>query len=138
MSVYTGIRFKGVVNKEYRSTFKDIAVDGRWEIYAFEPFSSFYEENYSSSICINGSPFVYGVWEDDKDFRGEWDTETGYWCFQTIINHADDIIEDFIKLLPELMESLEYLEIWCEIYERSDIYIMEDGKIIYDTSKNYK
>lgn len=138
MSLYTGIRFKGVVNKDYRSTFKDIALYGIWEIYDFEPFTSFWRDNdRHAAIRIKGAPFLWSKWEKCDDFKEGWDTESGYWSFQTMVNHGEELIDDFMNLLPELMESVEYLEILCECEDRSSIYKMQDGKLIHCGYKNY-
>lgn len=143
MSVYSSIRFKGIVKKEYRSTFKDIALNGKWEIYAFQPFLNYIENDRYSRIPCGFIGCVPKSWEDEygnatDGFETQWNEDTGYWAFQCSLNKGDDVIDDFIDILPELMETIEHCEVMCELWTNSVFYdINKYGAIILDKTIKY-
>lgn len=157
MGMYTGVRFKGVVKEEFRKDFEAIALRGEWENSAVEKFKKFSRFDRSSLIPRGSLAYMPDSWEkyyinekgekeidfadyyklvDTDGFDRTWNEDTGYWSFQCSLKNYSDEIEEFIKLLPYFIESIEHLETYYEEDQYSIKYELKDGKI--NNGENFK
>lgn len=113
MGMYTGLRFKGVVKKQFRKTFDSIAMSGDWENSDDAKFKEF--GNYDRASFIPLGRLCYMPWDDnDKEFERSYDEKTGRWVFQCSLKNYSETIEVFLELVPYFMESVEFCEVLYE------------------------
>ena len=114
MGMYTGLRFKGTVKKEFRDKFEDIAMYGNWEESNDIVFSTF-GENYRAQFIPRGTLcYMPKEWEiesidgkytiDTDGFNRTYDKETGRWSFQCSLKNYERTIEDFLDMVPYFVE----------------------------------
>lgn len=142
MGMYTGLRFKGTVKKEFRDTFEDIALNGSWEDSDDREFWMFGSNNWRASFIPCGSlcymPNSWEKYENDEYWNGiatdgfgrTYNKETGYWTFQCSLKNYEDTIEEFLELLPYFIESVEHVEVFYEEWDYSTKYELVGGKMI--------
>jgi hypothetical protein len=131
MGMYTGIIFKGIIKKELRKDFKDIAEYGKWEesndkiLYNFSKISR-YRDIPCGALC-----YMPESWDEDVNSKNKkYDINTGFWSFKCSLKNYDYTIEEFFKIIPHFTEYLIYLEYLYEDWEESKYYKLEDNKII--------
>ena len=151
MGMYTGLRFKGVVKKELRCGFKDIALKGDWELHADIKFKSFGQEfDRAGFIPCGALAYMPDEWEKDyindqgereiefatyykqvatDGFDRYYNEETGEWVFQCSLKNYESEIENFLLLLPYFIESIEHCEYFYEEDIWSQKYELIDGKV---------
>ena len=150
MGMYTGIRFKGYVKKEFRDTFEDIAMKGDWDKSNDEVFSNFGKLGRSGFIPCGSLSYMPDKWETDyineqgekeidfanyykqvatDGFKRSYNKETGYWTFQCSLKNYEDEIEQWFEILPYFIESIEHLEYFYEEWNYSSRYDFVDNKI---------
>ena len=146
MGMYTGIRFKGIVKPQLRKGFDIIAIDGDWELHEDEKFQEFSKISRASFIPCGSLAYMPNEWGQDMifdenhnytgdapdtdGFERTYDEQTGRWTFQCSLKNYDDTIEEFFKLLPYFIESIEHLEYLYEEWETSIMYELSGGKIV--------
>lgn len=136
MSVYTTIRCKCIVAKEYRELMAEVLEN---------PYSNImFEDRVINTImeaAIRFTNYFFGGSDDFKDGDGhftwqepidfKYDRVTGEWYFMTEVNHLDDEEQMFFELfVPRYIEKVEFYESYIEFIH--DAY--EDGKN-YDVSR---
>ena len=129
MGMYTGLRFKGVVKKEFRESFEDIALEGMWEESSDEKFLEFSRDDRASFIPCGGLCYMPNTWHDDDKIEREYDKNTGYWQFQCSLKNYGDTIENFLKLVPYFIESVEYCEVFYEEWSHSSKYELIENEM---------
>lgn len=137
--MYTGIRFKGYVKKQFRENFEPIAICGDWKSSEDIIFSDFGHLERSHMIPCGALCYMPSVWRrydfysdewvDIDGFERTWDKETGYWTFQCSLKNYLYEIEQFISMIPYFIEKLEHLEYFYEEFDYSVEYRLEDNKI---------
>ena len=148
MGMYTGIRFKGYIKPEFRENFELIALDGDWKESSDEIFKKYGEYSRASFIPCGALSYMPDEWETDPrnyeysqatdGFKRSYNNETGYWTFQCSLKNYDDTIEEFFKLLPYFIKSIEHLEYFYEEWDYSTQYNLIDGKIVEINDKFIK
>lgn len=135
MGMYTGLRFKGIVKEQFRDEFKDIALKGEWEKAKDIKLNNF--SNIDRAFLIpNGSlAYMPGDWEEiDRSatdgFVRKYDKNTGYWSFQCSLKNYEGTIEEFFKLVPYFIDSVEHAEVYYEEWAYSKKYELRDGVMI--------
>ena len=127
MGLYTGIRFKGRVKEELREGFEIIALEGKWDEHWYEPCVEFGGKSRASFIPMGRLCYMPKEWHNDDLFDLAYNAPTGKWTFKCSLKNYDNTIEHFLELLPDIMESVGYLEIRPEDSETSSAYEMVDG-----------
>lgn len=148
MGMYTGVRFKGYVKPGFRSKFENIALNGEWFNNSDYVFNNFGYFGRSSFIPCGSLSYMPNEWEtydstlrryssewynsakDTDGFERTWDAETGYWTFQCSLKNYENEIEEWFKILPYFIESIEHLEYYYEEWTYSRKYDLVDGKIM--------
>ena len=151
MGMYTGIRFKGIVKKEFRSEFERIAYGGEWDEHSDEKFIEFSKVDRAGFIPCGMSCYMPDEWEKDyinskgekeidfanyykqvatDGFNRTYDENTGYWSFQCSLKNYSGTIESFFELLPYFIESIEHLEYFYEEWQYSEKYELINGEVI--------
>lgn len=138
MGMYTGLRFKGYVKPEFREEFKrftDMSLD--WQERKWDKFSDPVLQNYSkieraSFIPYGALAYMPDDWQTNTDEYGDGDAtdgfertfnpETGYWTFQCSLKNYSDTIEEFFKIIPHFIESVEHAEVFYEVWDWSEKY----------------
>ena len=152
--MYTGLRFKGIVKKQFRADFKPVAMAGEWNSNPDERLLSFGKNSRSGFIPCGGlaymprqwetKPYDYGCGAATDGFDRTWNEDTGYWTFQCSLKEHKTI-DAFLKLLPYFIESVQHCEVfyeqwdWSEKWELiNDQMVMTDDKFIkYNDYKLY-
>lgn len=150
MGMYTGIRFKGYVKKEFRDTFEDIAMKGDWDKSDDEVFLAFSKISRATFIPCGSLAYMPDEWETDyineqgekeidfanyykqvatDGFKRSYDKETGYWTFQCSLKNYESTIQEWFYILPYFIESIEHLEVFYEEWAYSRRYDFVDGQI---------
>jgi hypothetical protein len=143
MGMYTGLRCKCIVKKEFRPMIKSLMkdeVDGllSWKIvadaYGYDFVKQYADYSRSSFIPFGSLVYMPDSWEVDNKatdgFERQFDEETGYWAFQCSLKNYDDTIEVFIDLiLNNIAEKIIHLETYYEECVYSEKWNFIDGKI---------
>lgn len=140
MGMYTGLRFKGIVKEEFRNEFADIALNGSWEESNNEVFKQFGSVSRASFIPCGALAYMPDEWETepfDERYNGTptdgfdrtYDKESGRWTFQCSLKNYEDIIEEFLKIVPYFIEEVEHVEVFYEEWRYSERYELVDGKM---------
>lgn len=148
MGMYTGLRFKGTVKKEFRDKFKDIAMYGNWEESDDIVFRTF-GENYRAPFIPRGALcYMPEEWEiesidgkyriDADGFNRTYDKENGRWTFQCSLKNYDHTIEDFLNMIPYFVEDVEHAEVLYEEWDCSEKWELIDGKMVMTDDKFVK
>lgn len=145
MGMYTGLRAKVIIKKEYRDIINQLMNEGkRWENLRNAPE---FVETYSRYSRANFVPFgalcympdswekaPYNQWNEGvatQGFEASFNNETGYWSFQCSLKNYDKTIEYFFEnVLSEIIENVIHLEYFYEEWENSAFYELIDGAII--------
>lgn len=135
MGMYTGIRFRGYVKKEYRNKFENIALKGQWVESDIPQFKKFGQDVWRSSFIPCGA-LMYMPWErEEKEYKKSFNKETGLWVFQCSLKNYENEINTFFDLIPFFMETAE-IEVYYEEWVSSLRYELRDGKVSI-TDSNY-
>jgi len=149
MGMYTGIRFKGYIKPEYRSTFEPIAMRGDWVNSKDTTFSEFGMLRRARHIPCGPLEYMPSEWEvkssDEKHsfpisrategFERTWDEVSGYWVFQTSLKNYEGEIESWLNILPYFIEEICHLEIYYELWEYSQRYTLICNEVILQDEK---
>lgn len=149
MGMYTGVRFKGTVKKEFRNEFEDIALNGNWEESNDNVFKQFGGVSRASFIPCGALAYMPDEWEEepfDKYYNGTptdgfdrtYDKETGRWTFQCSLKNYDYTIEEFFKIVPYFIEEIEHAEVYYEEWSHSVKLELVNGKMEMTNDKFIK
>jgi len=155
MGMYTGIRFKGYVKKEFRDSFEDIALQGDWNKSNDCVFNKFGQIGRSGFIpcgslsympdeweiydeTLKGTDKYYGSAKDTDGFERIWNKENGYWSFQCSLKNYESEIEFWFDIVPYFIEKIEHLEYFYEEWNYSEQYDLVDGEIVMVNEKFIK
>jgi len=134
MGMYTGLRFKGIVKKEFRKDFKDIAMNGEWDNSKDKRFADFGKVSRASFIPCGVLTYMPNEWENDG-FEQTYNEESGFWSFQCSLKNYEDTIEEFLALVPYFIESVEHCEVFYEEWIYSEKYEMVGNIIVLTNDK---
>lgn len=130
MGMYTGLRFKGIVKKEFIKEIAQIRLNGEWENSNNKVLRGFSKISRYRDIPCGALCYMPNEWDNDINFKSRYDIKTGFWSFQCSLKNYDYTIEEFFKIIPCFTECLIHLECLYEDWEESMFYILEDNKII--------
>jgi hypothetical protein len=131
MGNYTGLRFKGVIKKEFRKDFEPIAMEGAWDVAIKDSkFLDFSCDFRASFIPCGALCYMPGSWETDDVIERTYDQNTGLWTFQCSLKNYGETIENFLEMVPYFIESVEYCEVLYEEWSHSARYELVKGKMI--------
>lgn len=144
MGMYTGLRFSGIVKKEYREDIRKITEGARWEECENEMLNRFRLTDRSNFIPNGALCYMPMEWEDpnaladaEYDFNNRINMETGLWNFQCSLKNYSNTIEIFLKYVAaEICEAVNHAEVFYEEDEYSTFYKFEpecevvDGKAV--------
>ena len=144
--MYTGLRFKGVVKKEFRYNFEKIAMNGAWEDSNDEVFKGFSKISRAMFIPCGALSYMPDEWETEPfdeyrngkptdGFDRTYNRETGRWTFQCSLKNYDDTIGKFLEIVPYFIEEVEHAEVFYEECRYSKRYELVDEKIIMTDDK---
>lgn len=146
MGMYTGLRFKGIVKKEFRSEFEDIALYGSWEESNNSVFKQFASDPRAGFIPCGVLAYMPYEWETkpyDEYYNGTptdgfnrtYDENTGRWTFQCSLKNYCDTIEEFLKIVPYFIEEVEHAEVYYEEWCYSQRYELINGEMKMTNNK---
>lgn len=125
MSLYTAIRFRGIVKPEFRDIFEPIALHGKWKESPDDVLRDFGECNRSASYIPCASACIIDRWQKEP-WKTGYSKETGEWVFEVDINTYSLPVCDFEdEIIPYLMESVEHYEVWHELWTEDKNYTEE-------------
>lgn len=141
MGMYTGLRFKGTVKKEFRSEFENIALNGDWEESDNEVFKGFGGVSRARFIPCGALSYMPDEWETapyDKYHNGTptdgfdrtYDKESGRWTFQCSLKNYDNTIGEFFGIVPYFIEEVEHAEVYYEEWRYSERYELINGEML--------
>jgi hypothetical protein len=129
MGMYTGLRFKGIIKKEFIKEIAKIRLNGEWENSNDKVLRGFSKISRYRDIPCGALSYMPDEWDDDVNFY-KFDINTRFWAFQCSLKNYDYTIEEFFKIIPYFTEYLIHLEKFYEDWEEPEFYILEDNKII--------
>lgn len=144
MGMYTGLRIKVTVKKEFVSMINKINNGENWESFSTEfPFIKNFSLKERSGFIPHGVLcYMPSYWENNcyKDgFNTTIDLKTGKWSFQCSLKNYDKEIEQFFnEVLCVIVSDTEHIEYLYELWDKSKFYKLINGKIteIKDEIKN--
>ena len=145
MGMYTGLRFKGTVKKEFRDKFEDIAMHGNWAESDDYMFHAFSDNSRASFIPRGALCYMPEEWEiesidgryriDADGFGRTYDKESGRWTFQCSLKNYERTIEEFLDMVPYFVEDVEHAEVFYEEWDYSEKWELIDGKMVMTNDK---
>lgn len=149
MGMYTGIRFKGYIKPEFRSTFEPIVKGGAWENSNDAVLSEFGKLRRARYIPCGSLEYMPSEWEEEindnkyphpvrratEGFERTWDVTSGYWAFQASLKNYEGEIESWLDILPHFVEEIVHLEIFYEQWEYSQRYALVRNTVILMNDK---
>ena len=143
MGMYTGLRFKGVVKKQFREEFESIALSGYWEDAKDKKISNFANYSRASFIPCGALTYMPDEWEDGDGkaadgFERTYNKENGVWTFQCSLNNSENTIGGFFALLPYFIESVEHCEVFYEEWIYSEKYELIENAIVLTNGQYIK
>lgn len=146
MGMYTGLRFKGTIKKEFRNEFEDIALSGDWEESNNEVFKGFGGVSRARFIPCGALAYMPDEWETepyDKYHNGTptdgfdrtYDKESGRWTFQCSLKNYENTIEEFLSIVPYFIEEVEHAEVYYEEWRYSKRYKLINGEMLMTDDK---
>lgn len=146
MGMYTGLRFKGIVHKDYYELFDEVVNKGTcWdELIDKFPFIEPYANEGRANMIPHGSlSYMPDDWEEKdgtqneyghdnyvptNNFDTQFNTSTGYLAFQCSLKNYQGEIEKFFEhILPIVLEESHHIEYFYEEWDCSDMYVLEKG-----------
>lgn len=135
MGDYTGLRFKGIVKKEYRDDIKTLLETEDYSKLKHDIFKEFTKcERYSMIPFGNDIEAVESRWETNQNkdgFDTKFNYETGFFSFQCCLKNYDSTIEYYLeKVVPEVYEKIihcEYLYCYDTVSRLYKLYELEHG-----------
>ena len=146
MGDYTGLRFKGIIKKQFREEFASIALNGCWEDAKDKKINNFANCSRASFIpcgALNYMPDEWEKWEDENrkatdGFERTYNKENGVWTFQCSLKDYENTIEEFLALVPYFIESIEHCEVFYEEWIYSEKYELIENAIVLTNSQYIK
>jgi hypothetical protein len=151
MGLYTGLRCKVIIKKEYSEEFDRLMNNYKktgerlcWNdsnISFLKKFDEDFRADFIPYGALSSAPGEWKIYIDRKEiatdgFGHKFDLKTGYWAFQCSLKNYKDTIENFFKnVLAVVAEKIIHLETYYEEDRYSKSYKLEDEKIILDNSK---
>lgn len=144
MGMYTGLRFKAIIKKEYREDI-DIILKSKnsWEDCSHELFKDYSKVSRSDYIPFGSPAYMPEVWEGEpydeekpwncratNGFDRYFNKETGLLCFQCSLKNYDSTIELFLnKVAKVIIDKTIHIEVLYEEDEVSTLYNIENNNI---------
>lgn len=146
MGAYTGLRFKGIVKKQFREEFVSIALSGCWKDAKDKKINNFANYSRSSFIPCGALYYMPDEWEEWEDgnkkatdgFERTYNKENGVWTFQCSLKDYENTIEEFLALVPYFIESVEHCEVFYDEWIYSVKYELIENAIVLTNSKFIK
>lgn len=139
MGVDTCLRFKGFVKSQFKSNFSFIALNGEWANAEDEIIRHFGSLKRSCLIPTGSLSYMPSEWEDNghatEGFERRYEEDTGFWSFQCSLKNYDNTIEEFFKIVPYFIYSVDHAEVYNEEWTHSVLYEMKDGLMTKVNSK---
>lgn len=138
MGMYTGLRFKAIIKKEYRDDINQLINDSNetWRVCKNEVLKSFDTINRSDFIPFGPLCYMPNCWENPENeeatdgFERYFNKATGLLCFQCSLKNYNNTIEYFINNIASLIcEELIHCEVLYEEFSTSTFYELKCGKI---------
>ena len=132
MGMYTGIRFEGIVKKEFREQIEGLMQrDEIWSTLNDPKLKEFGKELGVMSLFIPfGSLFYMPDHWDYNSFNLYYNEETGYWTFKCSLKNYDNELEKFIDLVPYFIEKVFHFEYLYEEWEESRLYALKNNELV--------
>ena len=145
MGMYTGLRFKGIVKEEFRDSFEDIAMYGKWSESNDPMFLLFNEDYRAPFIPCGWLAYMPEEWQiesidwkytiDTDGFNRTYNKDTGRWTFQCSLKNYEHTIEKFLDMVPYFVESVEHVEVYYEEWRWSEKWELINGKMVMVNDK---
>lgn len=138
MGMYTGLRFKAIIKKEYRKDIKQLMndFDECWGSCENEVLKSFEIISRSSFIPFGSLCNMPDCWENPDNeeatdgFERYFNEATGLLCFQCSLKNYNNTIEYFINNIASLIcEELIHCEVLYEEFSTSTLYELNSNEI---------
>jgi hypothetical protein len=148
MGMYTGLRCKFIVKKEFRPLIKRLMDNGDWTEIAsgYDFIEKFAEYPRADFIPFGALAYMPDEWqyipvnENGKydwdnakatdGFEHQFDEKTGYWAFQCSLKNYESTIEAFFTLIVDnIVEKIIHLEKYYEEWTYSERWDFVDGKV---------
>ena len=143
MGMYTNLRFKGIIKKEFIEEIQTVMNESEWIKCKHATLLEFSKFSRSDFIPFGSLPYAPSCWEgepyDEKKpwfcpatdgFETNFDIETGYWSFQCSLKNYENEIEFFINnVVPLVCEEVIHCEKLYEEDAVSEMFTIENGEI---------
>ncbi|MGG4336861.1 hypothetical protein ABEW13_04335 [Bacillus subtilis] len=139
MGMYTGLRFKGIIKKEFAELIRKLMYEGlTWfDLSACYPqydfLHTFSEIPRADFIPCGVLSYMPTSWEEDSSdgFDRRFDQDSRLWSFQCSLKNYNEEIEKFFQIIvPEIVEKSIHIEYYYEEMTRSIFYELKDGKVV--------
>ncbi|MCD5326128.1 MULTISPECIES: hypothetical protein [Pontibacillus] len=129
MGMYTGLRCKVIIKKEYREELKRLHENRfDWSKSEVDFIKEFSEVERSDFIPFGSSSYMPKGWEDGFEYG--YDEETGLLKFACSLKNYSDAIEEFNKVLGKVIEEVIHLEKRNEELESGKLYVLVQGDLV--------
>ena len=143
MGMYTGLRFKGIVKKEFINEIKTLFDKQDWNDCSHPKLKEFGEFERSNYIPFGGLSYMPDCWEGKPydetkpwicpatdGFEKKFNEITGYWSFQCSLKNYGSELEYFIEeIIPLICEKVFHCEYLYEEDTVSTMYELVEGEI---------
>lgn len=143
MGMYTGLRFKGIIKKEFINEIKTLFDKHDWSYCSHPELKEFGEFGRSNSIPFGGIAYMPDCWQGEpydktkpwvrpstNGFENKFNEITGYWSFQCSLKNYCSELEYFIEeIIPLICKKVFHCEYFYEECTVSTMYYLAEGKI---------
>lgn len=141
-AMYTGIRVKVTIKKEFHQMINEInneESDFCDYVNQFSFLANFSKLKRSELIPSGKSSYMPTGWEVGEypneqatdDFERQFNTVTGFWAFQCCLKNYDKVVEHFLTdVLANIIQSSQHIETKNEEDEESKMFEYVNGEIV--------
>ncbi len=130
MGMYTGLRFEGIVKKEFREQIQELTSrEKEWSELDDIELRDFGLFGRSMFIPFGALCYMPDHW-DYNSFNLYYNEETGYWTFKCSLKNYDNELEKFIDLVPYFIEKVFHFEYLYEEWEESRLYALKNNELV--------
>lgn len=140
MGMYTGLRLKGTLKKEFVNAI-ELITDNEldWEDLVFEGreygfIKEFTEKAVRSMMIPNGAlsymPDSWDLYQGENGFNNQVNTESRQWAFQCSLKSGKDIYTFLNLIAVNVLEEASHIEVFYEEWDRSKFYELKDEQIV--------